>query len=444
VTNNYKGLAAGCGRTGTATVIFTATDACGKQSSCTRTLTITDTTAPIISCTTNAVFECDGAGNTAQINTWLASVTASDTCSGTATVTNNYKGLAAGCGRTGTATVTFTATDACGKQSSCTRTLTVSDSRPPSITCPPATNVCGFASIPAPDTTKVSASDTCSTPTKTFVRDTYVTNSGVITVTRTYKATDACSNSASCTQTITVNPIPPCTLAAPNPPPVADVSGYTLSGPAGNFLYGWSITATTGPNWQITSATNIQTISYAAGSSGTATFQLVVIDKATGCRNTCTVTVGIGSGGATPGFWGNKNGLALLTAADFTALNNECLRNGSGGNQDFTGSLSNQKSAFDTWLANRNAVNMAYQFSAHLAAFTLNVRHLFICPGAAISLPGCGGSVNATNLITLCNNALCADGATLSGDTNRPSQECLKNALANANGSTTTTAKTCP
>jgi len=56
-------------------------------------------------------------GNTAQINAWLARVTATDTCSANATVTNDYKGLTAGCGRTGSANVTFTATDACGNQS---------------------------------------------------------------------------------------------------------------------------------------------------------------------------------------------------------------------------------------------------------------------------------------------------------------------------------------
>jgi hypothetical protein len=235
-------------------------------------------------------------------------------------------------------------------------------------------------------------------------------------------------------------------LSAPNPLPVCDTSGNTLCGPAGtSFTYAWSIIASTGPNWQITSATNIQCITYVAGSSGTATFQLVVTNSSTGCKSTCTVTFACNAGGATPGFWGNPVGLPQVTTADFTALNTECLRNATGANQDFTQTkLANQQSAFADWLKNRTAVNMSYQFSAHLAAFTLNVRHKFICPGALVPVPGCGGSMTATNLITTCNNALCADGYTPSGDPNRTLQECLKNALANANGNMTTTAKTCP
>ncbi len=416
---------------------------CNLTTTCTRTFTWTvDKTPPAMTVPSGGNLGCNPA-NPPTDASLKSQVTATDTCSAVTTKVTHVD-TTNGCIITRTFTVT--ATDACNNATNKSVVYTwTADMTNPSITCPGPVTVCGFGNIPAPDTSKVSAGDTCSTPTKSFVSDTYVTNNGVITVTRTYRATDACSNSAACTQIITVNPIPPCSLAVPNPLPVADVSGYTLSGPAGNFLYSWSITATTDPNWQITSATNIQTITYTSGSSGTATFQLVVTDKATGCQNTCTVTFAVNTGGATPGFWGNPVGLPQVTAADFTALNIECLRNATGANQDFTQSkLADQQSAFATWLKNRNAVNMAYQFSAHLAAFTLNVRHKFICPATIISVPGCGGSMTATNLITTCNNALCADGTTFSGDPNRPTQECLKNALAIANGSTTTTAKTCP
>jgi len=47
----------------------------------------------VITCTTNAVFECDGSGNGAQIAAWLASVSATDVCSGTAVVTNRLQGF---------------------------------------------------------------------------------------------------------------------------------------------------------------------------------------------------------------------------------------------------------------------------------------------------------------------------------------------------------------
>src|SRR5439155_8473614 len=113
---------------------------------------------------------------------------------------------------------------------------------------------------------------------------------------------------------------------------------------------------------------------YTAGSSGSATFQLVMRTSLNGCgcRFVYQVMFACNAGGSTPGFWGNKNGLALITSSDFTALTALNLRNGDGSNRDFKSTLSKNKSDLDVWLANRNAVNMSYQFSAHLAAMKLN------------------------------------------------------------------------
>jgi len=106
-------------------VKFTATDACGNQSSCTRTVTICGYGSAGDYCTTNAVLRVCGSGNGAQIAAWLASVSATDVCRRHGSVTNDYKGLTDTCGQTGSASVKFTATDACGNQSSCTRTVTM-------------------------------------------------------------------------------------------------------------------------------------------------------------------------------------------------------------------------------------------------------------------------------------------------------------------------------
>jgi len=60
--------------------------------------------------------------------------------------------------------------------------------------------------VPAADISTVSASDNCGTPTVTFVGDvSSTTNQCGRTITRTYKATDACGNFSTCTQTIIVN-----------------------------------------------------------------------------------------------------------------------------------------------------------------------------------------------------------------------------------------------
>ena len=93
------------------------------------------------------------------------------------------------------------------------------------------------------------------------------------------------------------------------------------------------------------------------------------------------------------------------------------------------------------WLGNRTAVNMSYQFSAHLAAMQLNVLHGFASGAKIIPIGGCGNlnngnSITINDLITLSNNALCNDGYTPAQDPNRTLQECYKNALATANAAT--------
>jgi hypothetical protein len=77
-------------------------------------------------------------------------------------------------------------------------------------------------------------------------------------------------------------------------------------------------------------------------------------------------------GGRTIGFWSNKNGLALLTDANFTQLTSYFLRNGNGTNRDFTASLANNRTAYSSWLLNANATNMAYMLSAQMSATYLN------------------------------------------------------------------------
>jgi hypothetical protein len=89
--------------------------------------------------------------------------------------------------------------------------------------------------------------------------------------------------------------------------------------------------------------------------------------------NVCRVA----PGGLTMGFWSNKNGQALETAADFAGLTALNLRNANGSNRDFTGTLSQNKSALASWLLNATAVNMAYMLSAQLAATYLDLRHGF-------------------------------------------------------------------
>ncbi len=140
-------------------------------------------------------------------------------------------------------------------------------------------------------------------------------------------------------------------------------------------------------------------------------------------------------GGGTAGFWSNKNGLALLTQADFDYLEFLCLVDGAGKPQDFGALTTDSKKLFSSWLRARSASNMASQLACQLAAFALNVRHGVYQPTDLIPAPGCSdsGFLEAAWLIALANDALCADGYTPKADPNRGCQEMLKNALDNAN-----------
>jgi hypothetical protein len=157
------------------------------------------------------------------------------------------------------------------------------------------------------------------------------------------------------------------------------------------------------------------------------------------------VCLGAG-GGLTLGFWSNKNGQNLENNTDFTFLTGLCLRNATGGNQDFTGTLAANKTALNTWLLNASATNMAYMLSAQLAAMELNTRHGFVTGTAlvyggdcvkayqlSLQLPGSNGFITVNDLMTAATTELCAHGLTPSGSPFRAFQECMKTTLDQAN-----------
>ncbi|WP_412984850.1 proprotein convertase P-domain-containing protein [Pontimicrobium sp. IMCC45349] len=135
-SNDFDGLSDDCGETGSATVTFTATDDCGNSASTTATYTIVDTTAPSIDVyPSDLTVECDGAGNQADLDGWLASfagASGSDIC-GDVTWSHNFDGLSDDCGATGSATVEFTVTDECGNDSKASATFTIVDTTDPEI-----------------------------------------------------------------------------------------------------------------------------------------------------------------------------------------------------------------------------------------------------------------------------------------------------------------------
>src|SRR5262249_26836492 len=149
-------------------------------------------------CPTNMTLECPA--DTSTNKTGLA--TASDTCSAVNIAYSDH--TTPGCGNTYTIARTWKATDACGNTSSCVQTIKVVDTTPPTITCPPDKQLqCGKSTDPS-NTGTATASDTCNAVAISYSDTTNAPNcTGKQGIDRTWKATDACGNIATCVQHIT-------------------------------------------------------------------------------------------------------------------------------------------------------------------------------------------------------------------------------------------------
>lgn len=144
-------------------------------------------------------------------------------------------------------------------------------------------------------------------------------------------------------------------------------------------------------------------------------------------------------GGRTLGFWSNKNGQAKMNddggmSTELSMLSALNLRKADGSPFDPT-----TYGEFRSWLLGANAQNMAYMLSAQLAAMALNVEAGFVNENAIVYAPGCGDMglgynfITIKNLMNKANTSLGTYSYTPAGHTERPYQECLKNALDNAN-----------
>src|ERR1044071_2898308 len=200
ILSTVTNVAGHCGTTFDATRTWQATDACGNSSSCSQKVTIVDTTAPVITCTsTNKTVE--------QGTAWTFDAPTATDNSGSATITilSTVTNTIGHCGTTFDATRTWQATDACGNSSSCSQKVTIVDTTAPVITCS-STN----------KTVEQGAAWTFDAPTATdnsgsaviTILSTVTNTAGhcgtTFDATRTWQATDACGNSSSCSQKVTI------------------------------------------------------------------------------------------------------------------------------------------------------------------------------------------------------------------------------------------------
>lgn len=191
-----------------------ATDECDNTSSCVQTIFFEDTVAPEITCAADVTIECDE--STDPANTGLT--TATDFCDPTPDISYTDVTIASqNCVQEYTIERTWTATDNCGNTTTCVQTIVVDDSTPPVITCP-ADAVIECDESTSPDNTGLaSATDNCDTDPIVTYSD--VTLAGACpqeyTITRTWIATDACGNSSTCDQTISVEDTTPPLMTCP-------------------------------------------------------------------------------------------------------------------------------------------------------------------------------------------------------------------------------------
>ena len=160
-------------------------------------VTIEDTTPPTIALPADVTLDCPADTDPLAVG----QATASDAC-GEVILTYSDTEVT-GCGDTRTITRTWTAEDPSGNITSAVQTITVVDDTAPVITAPPVTLECGSDTSTAA-TGIASVADTCGGTILSY-SDSFTADCGnTEVITRTWEAEDACGNTATVDQIITI------------------------------------------------------------------------------------------------------------------------------------------------------------------------------------------------------------------------------------------------
>ena len=190
---------------------YQVSDLCGNTSSCSQTISFqSDNTGPEITIpASDMMVECDGQGNSDELDSWLSDnggSSADDECSNV-TWTNNFSGLEFDCGQTGTTMVEFYATDECGNQSLTTAKFIINDNISPTIECPVDVTISCEESKDPEVTGQPIVSDICSENLTVEYTDDLsglTECGGTGSLIRTFIVTDECGNTSSCMHVINI------------------------------------------------------------------------------------------------------------------------------------------------------------------------------------------------------------------------------------------------
>ncbi len=267
---------------GTTTVIWTVTDDAGNSATCGQTITIEDNEDPTITCPANILVSAD-AGQ-CSYSGGIGTPITSDNCPGE-TASNNAPATFP----IGVTIVTWTVTDAAGNSATCGQTITVEDNEDPTITCPAnilASADAGQCSYSGGIGTPIT-SDNC--PGETASNNAPATfPMGVTTV--VWTVTDAVGNTATCNQTVTVEPAVIIDVA------VVDLGNSCQSGETGSTTtITWDVNLLQGSNswtydYTINDGTNdVQT---GTGENATGNIQIsYIMNNETAVNKTYTITL---------------------------------------------------------------------------------------------------------------------------------------------------------
>jgi len=181
---------------GVTTVTYSATDAAGNIGTATQTVTIKDTTPPVISIQQPAVTI---EAIPPKVTVSLGVVTATDLVDGALTAANNAPAIYS----MGVTQIIWTATDAAGNTATATQTVVIQDTTPPVMTAPAAVTVDSTTGQPIAVAIGQATATDAFTPVTVGNNAPAVFPIGITTV--TWTATDPNGNSATATQTVTVN-----------------------------------------------------------------------------------------------------------------------------------------------------------------------------------------------------------------------------------------------
>lgn len=176
---------------------WTATDACGNTDSLYFRVIITDNLPPTLAgVPANIDMPCGQAAPP------VASVTASDLCSGSLPVSFIQTQTGSGCATT--ITRTWTAVDACGNIATASQTINVStDNQPPVLANIPANTSGTCGNIP-PVPANITATDNCDNDVQISFNESISGSACNYTITRTWTATDDCGLTTTRTQVISL------------------------------------------------------------------------------------------------------------------------------------------------------------------------------------------------------------------------------------------------